>query len=402
MPSFTTTCIALAAALSFATANPIDIVDRKPKGFSVHQVFRNKIPTNGAAQVSKTLKKYGAVVPAHIEAAAAAYQSGSVTAAPSDEYDDSYLSPVTVGGTVLELDFDTGSADLWVFSSLQASSQLSGHAYYKATAAKKLSGETWKISYGDGSGAAGAVYADTVVVGPVTATSQAVEAATSISSAFVADTDTDGLLGLAFSTINTVSPSPAKTFFDNVKASLPSPVFVATLKYKAAGTYDFGYIDSAKYTGAITYVPVKTSNGFWEFTATGYSVGTGAPVTTSIDAIADTGTTLAYLPTAVVKAYYAGLAGSSNSATYGGYVFPCATTPPTFSIVIAGVRQTIPGLHINYGPVTSGSKTCFGGIQDNTGIGFSILGDVFLKSKVVVFDGSATPRLGFAQQKGVS
>jgi hypothetical protein len=31
---------------------------------------------------------------------------------PSDEYDSSYLSPVTIGSTTVNLDFDTGSADL--------------------------------------------------------------------------------------------------------------------------------------------------------------------------------------------------------------------------------------------------------------------------------------------------
>jgi hypothetical protein len=54
--------------------------------------------------------KVGATAPASVQAAAAAVQSGSVTAVP-EQYDQAYLCPVTVGGKTLELDFDTGSAD---------------------------------------------------------------------------------------------------------------------------------------------------------------------------------------------------------------------------------------------------------------------------------------------------
>ena len=76
--------------------------------------------------------------------------------------------------------------------------------------------------------------------GQVTATSQAVEAATSISSAFISDKDNDGLVGLAFSSINTIKPKQATTFFDTVKSSLNLALFAADLKKGAAGSYDFG------------------------------------------------------------------------------------------------------------------------------------------------------------------
>jgi aspergillopepsin I len=122
-----------------------------------------------------------------------------------------------------------------------ASSDQAGHAVYNpSTSGKRLAGETWSISYGDGSGASGVVYADKVVVGGVTATSQAVEAATSVSAQFQQDTDNDGLLGLAFSSINTVSPDQQKTFFDTVRPSLKTQLFTADLKAGKAGTYDFG------------------------------------------------------------------------------------------------------------------------------------------------------------------
>lgn len=288
-----------------------------------------------------------------------------------------------------------------MFSSLQAQSQLKGHDFYTVDAAKKVEGASWRISYGDGSGASGTVYADKVVVGGVTATSQAVEAATSVSAQFQRDVDTDGLLGLSFSTLNTIKPTPAKTWFDTVKDSLVLPLFAVTLKYHAAGTYDFGFIDKTKYTGEITYVDVNTKQGFWEFTATGYTVGNGTETKAEIDGIGDTGTTLLYLPASIVKAYYAQVPGSKNSNADGGFVFPCSTTLPNFSITIGGVPQVIPGKHINYAPVQTGSTTCYGGIQDNSGIGFSIFGDIFLKSKYVVHELGAKPRLGFAQQAGV-
>ena len=291
----------------------------------------------------------------------------------------------------------------WVFSNLQASSQLSGHDYYKTDSSKLKSGYSWRISYGDGSGASGKVYADKVTVAGVTATSQAVEAATSVSAQFAQDQNTDGLLGLAFSSINTVSPTPQKTFFDTVKSSLAKQLFAVNLKYHAAGTYDFGFIDSTKYTGAITYVPVDNSQGFWGFSATGYKVGSSAAVRGEIDGIVDTGTTLIYVDDSIVDDYYSNVDGAENDSNQGGYVFPCSATLPSFSITVGGVAQTVPGRFINYSPVSSGSSTCFGGIQSNSGVGFNIFGDIFLKSKYVIHDVSTgSPRLGFAQQAGVS
>ena len=289
----------------------------------------------------------------------------------------------------------------WVFSTETPSNQATGHTRYNpATSGKKISGASWQISYGDGSGAGGDVYADKVVVGGVTATSQAVEAATSVSAQFTQDTNNDGLLGLAFSSINTVKPTQQTTFFDTVKSSLAKPLFTADLKKGTAGTYDFGYIDSSKYTGSITYVPVNTANGFWQFTAGGYSVGSGNATTGSIgSSIADTGTTLLYLPTAVVSAYYAKVSGATYNTAQGGYIFSCSASLPAFNVAIGGKTFVVPGSYINYAPVNAAGTQCFGGIQRNTGIGFSIFGDIFLKSVFAIFDESqSAPRLGFAEQ----
>lgn len=96
-----------------------------------------------------------------------------------------------------------------------------------------MTGATWTISYGDGSSSSGDVYTDVVDVGGLSVTGQAVELAKTVSSTFTSDSTTDGLLGLAFSSLNTVSPTPQKTFFDTAKASLDAEVFTADLQFHA-------------------------------------------------------------------------------------------------------------------------------------------------------------------------
>jgi len=388
---------ALVASATFCSASPVE----KRDTFQVKQVAHGEYLKSGPLQMMKTFQKYsdaGAVAPEKVVSAAAAVQSGTVSA-QNQIYDQSYLCPVKVGANTLMLDFDTGSADLWAFSTRTPSSQSSGHTLYNPSSGTLKSGYTWKISYGDGSGAAGVVYSDKVQVGAVTATSQAVEAATSVSAQFTQDTNNDGLLGLAFSSINTVKPQQQTTFFDTVKPTLKQKLFTADLKAGQPGTYDFGYIDSSKYSGSITYVPVNTANGFWQFTAGGYGVGSGSVSGSIGSAIADTGTSLLYLPDAVINAYYNKVSGAYEDDSQGGVVFPCNANLPNLKISIGGSTYTVPGSYINYAPIDNSGTTCFGGLQSSDGIGFNILGDVFLKAVFVVFDQTqSSPRLGFAAQ----
>lgn len=103
---------AFLASATLALAAPAKLMGRST--FSIGQVESGKVFKNGAVQRMKAYNKYahvGAVAPSHVAAAAAAAQSGSVDANP-EQYDSSYLCPVTVGSQTLNLDFDTGSADL--------------------------------------------------------------------------------------------------------------------------------------------------------------------------------------------------------------------------------------------------------------------------------------------------
>lgn len=175
--------------------------------------------------------------------------TGSDPNHPGDAYDSEYIANVDIGTPAKKfpLDFDTGSSDLWVYSTEQPSNQNHGQVQYdasKSSTSKRLSGYSWRIKYGDGSGASGDVYTDDVTVGGFKVSAQAVEAAKKVSAQFVNDTSNSGLLGLGFDSINTVSPRKQKTWFSNAKASLKAPLFTATLRHQAGKllTIDFGRI----------------------------------------------------------------------------------------------------------------------------------------------------------------
>ena len=338
MPSFTQ-ITAAAAFLALGTAAPVEKMQKR--SFQVHQTANpNFTGHNGKAAMAHAIAKYA---PYSKVKSVSDISSGSVSATP-EQFDSEYLCPVTIGGQSFSLDFDTGSSDLWVFGQ-----GTSGRSKTYKPAGAALSGESWSISYGDGSSAGGKVYSDTVAVGPVTVTGQAVEAATSASSEFTSGAP-DGLLGLAFSTINTVQTNgrstPKNTFFDNAVSQGLDAVFAANLKAGTVGSYDFGATDNSAFSGDITYTDVDDSQGFWMFSPDDGDAG-----------IADTGTTLMLLSDDTVNNYYSQVDGAQNDQSQGGYVFDCNTKLPDFSITVGGYKATVPGSYINFAPVDD-AGTC--------------------------------------------
>ncbi|KAK4097427.1 Asp-domain-containing protein [Parathielavia hyrcaniae] len=403
--------LALVNGLPWALYPPPDSseVDR-PGTVSLRQVQNPNFVRNGPIQLAKIYHKYKAPLPNDLSTAVERIRNslgkrptGSAETNPQ-EHDIEYLTPVSIGTPpqVLNLDFDTGSADLWVFSSETSKSAVNGQTIYdpaKSSTAKKMQGYSWQIAYGDDSSARGDVYTDAVTIGGLTVSSQAVEVAKTVSDAFTSDSDLDGLLGLGFSTLNTVEPVQQKTFFEKARPELDAPVFTADLRAGAPGHFNFGFIDPGAYTGNITYAPVDNNIGWWVWTSSGYAVGSGAFTNTSSPSITDTGATLLLLPSSVVEDYYAQVTGSQYDHFLGGYTLPCNGSTPDFSFGVgdSGATITVPGRYIEYAPTSTSGKTCFGGIQADDGIGFSIYGDIALKAAFVVFD-AGNMQLGWASK----
>ncbi|KAI9057680.1 acid protease, partial [Trametes sanguinea] len=314
-----------------------------------------------------------------------------------------YVVPVKIGtpGVTLNLDFDTGSSDLWVWSSeLARSTSKKGHTIYdptKSSTAKKASG-TWNISYGDGSSASGNVYTDDVTVADIVIKSQAVELAEKLSASFLQDNGNDGLLGLAWPQINTVQPEPVATPVENMMKQnlINPPVFTVKLgRGDEAGFYSFGFIDTSVTPNPITYTPVDNSQGFWQVQSTSWTLNGETKERSGNTTILDTGTTLCLVADDVVDAIYGAIPGAVFDDQQGGYKFPSDATIPEVAFAVGDTLYKLNPKDFAFGD--AGSGFTFGGVQSRGDLDFDIFGDVFLKSVYVVFN-QGEKTVGLAQR----
>ncbi|GAA6032595.1 hypothetical protein JCM8097_004833 [Rhodosporidiobolus ruineniae] len=332
--------------------------------------------------------------------------------------DAAYYGALSIGtpGQSFNTIFDTGSADLWVPSSKSSTS----HTKFSNSASSTLQTSTaeWDIQYGTGS-SQGFLARDVVTVGGYSVDQQ-IFALADESAAVVDALPSDGICGMAFSTIAT---SGAPTFFENLitAGSVSNQVFSfymqrakdLTSKTKgtiAGGEMCIGCIDSSKYTGSLSYNPV-VSKSYWSVASDGINVDGTVVAGTSMTAAIDTGTTLIYVPTSVAKALYASI-GGTPSGNSGEYHVPCVSTFSTIGLTFNGVTYNIPLEDVFLGYASaSNTNECILGIfgqdmYDADGVSVAIVGNLFLKATYTVFSYSqnGAPAVGFAESitSGVS
>ncbi|KAF2124324.1 aspergillopepsin A precursor [Dothidotthia symphoricarpi CBS 119687] len=378
-----------------------------------HYVLRKRDHTSahGGAQSTATAPSDGAA-------------EGEVPA--EDIQNDSlYLCEVGIGTPEqkLYLDFDTGSSDLWVWSTELPKKILSGANPQnqqvafdpsKSSTFKKLSGETWKISYGDSSSASGDVGTDVLDLGGLKVQTQAVELAKQLSTQF-AQGNGSGLLGLAFSSINTVSPNPQKTPVDNIIAqkSAKEQLFTAYLGSwrdadeadKGESFYTFGYIDQDVMTAAGAtspkYADIDSSQGFWQLQSTSASINGQTVTRSSNTSIMDTGTTLCLVDDTLVEAVYKAIPGSKYDQSSQGYVFPSNTSADDLPEVQLAIGDDMVAFQKeDLGFADAGNGMVYGSIQSRGSMDMDIYGDAVLKAMYAIFDvNSGKPRFGWVQRK---
>lgn len=235
---------------------------------------------------------------------------------------------------------------------------------------------------------------DNVTIGGLTIKSQAVELAKNLSTQFQQGTG-DGLLGLAFGSINTVKPHPVKTPVENMiaQSDIPKNMELFTAKLgswrdanepdKGESFYTFGYIDQATITASGQepyYTPIDNSQGFWSFDSASATVNGTTVDRTGNTAIADTGTTLALVDDATCQAIYDAIPGATYDQASQGYIFPDNTTEanlPVVTFAVGGKQFAVQKEDLGFAEAKAGFV--YGGIQSRGNMTFDILGDTFLK-----------------------
>ena len=88
--------------------------------------------------------------------------------------------------------------------------------------------------------------------------------------------------------------------------------FAVNFNVFGGGTWTFGALDSAQYTGSVSYTTAYNFNGYgyWGMNISGYSVGTGAPIPITLPIILDTGSSIAIMPPDLCAAYWAQVSGA--------------------------------------------------------------------------------------------
>lgn len=264
-----------------------------------------------------------------------------------------------------------------------------------------MKGSTWKISYGDSSSASGDVGTDNVNLGGLVVKNQSIELAKQMSAQFVQGAG-DGLLGLAFGSINTVTPKAVATPVENMitQQDIPQNAELFTAKLgswrdanepdKGESFYTFGYIDQATVTASgqdIAYTPIDSSQGFWMFDSTSATVNGKSVAQSGNTAIADTGTTLALVSDDVCQAIYNAIPGSTYDSQQQGWTYPSSTTADNLPVVTFAVGDKQFAVQKeDLGFADAGNNMVYGGIQSRGTMTFDILGDTFLKGIYAVSD----------------
>jgi hypothetical protein len=353
---------------------------------------------------------------------------------------EEFATNVSFGSQEFVAIVDTGSSDTWLVESgftcvnqqnnatvTEADCNFGSSGYTPDSSFTQIPDENFNITYGDGEYLNGIEGFDQVTFAGITVSKQQVSLANL--AAWNGDGVTSGLVGLAFPAITSAfagTNASADNFTEDGTApgdheiysplintiffveNLTRPQFSLALSRDesntsyggvlAIGGYPNPHLPTINATGAFTSTPIELlalydqiletpAYTFYTITADTLSWsavnGSSGSDTTAYQTIVDSGTTLNYIPSAAAASFNSFFSPAATLDPASGlYFVDCNAATPSFGVDIAGgTFLTNPYDLI----LPNGDGTCISGVQDG-GFGPFILGDVFLKNVLAVFD----------------
>lgn len=227
-----------------------------------------------------------------------------------------------------------------------------------------------------------------------------------------------GLIGVGYAN-NEASTETANTIYPNLPVAMQRSGLINSIAYSlwlndldaSSGSVIFGGIDTTKYVGTLTKIPVlrnTQANNFTHFVVSMYSLEatspSGSDALTSdalpLEVVLDSGTTLTYLPFDMATQIWDEV-GAVYDPDSQAALIPCSYSKHDghFSFTLGGplgprVNVTMDELvlaitdgespRFQSGPY-AGRSACAFGIQNTTESPY-LLGDTFLRSAYVVYD----------------
>lgn len=352
-----------------------------------------------------------------------------------------FVAEVSFGSQVFPLVVDTGSSDTWVvsqnFTCLNFTTQLVqpqnqcffGPSKYQEDpgAFQRIPDQHVHINYGSGESIVGRLGYTNVSLDGITVHHQ--EVAIAETAGWNGDSVSSGVLGLAFSSLT--SAYPGINDFDDtainriyysgimetifLKDKLVAPLFTLAISRDEANTTNGGTLtlggfpdltdptinsSSTLVTADIEALQSVTTNNSASSALRYYVVNATVPRYSdgSLEQfLVDTGTTTIYVRNTTAAAYNVGF----NPPTWGFedtgiYFVNCTAKPPPFAVRIDEYSFDINPMDL---VVDAGYGLCASGVQSAGNIEGqpSILGDVFLKNVLAVFDVGAE-KMSFASR----
>ncbi|KFY91835.1 hypothetical protein V500_04453 [Pseudogymnoascus sp. VKM F-4518 (FW-2643)] len=348
----------------------------------------------------------------------------------------SYYANITVGTPPqpVSVIIDTGSSDLWVLAKtanvcLDPSiiQQLPGdvgciggtYDSTKSSTYDKLTDNTFKIQYVDQTASKGDYISETVSFNGQNKSNNAIKEL-QIGLAYNSTLPV-GVMGVGYNA-SVAAASP----YSNIIDLMVEQGLINTRAYSlwlddlsaATGQVLFGGIDTAKYDGALSILPVLGAEGerptSFAVALRGISVGHKGKMTSitsdefAIPVILDSGTTHTLLPRTVVNAIIRGLGAYDFTNEVGailvdcglrtqnpdfvfGYRFGNSTTGPTINVNLSELILDFNGLDQSLikDSFKAWDSVCYLAIADSSTVtseAIYLLGDTFLRSAYVVYD----------------